>query len=105
MVKQLPEAWQKNKPAIKAIQVAFDLDEEIGQAIKLAAVKSGLSPSAQIRKILGLSYSIPKRPRLTTSLNDEDYILLGERFAIAPTDKIAIRSRIIALLAEEVSDL
>ncbi len=104
MAKQLPEAWKKNEPAIKAIQVAFDLDEEIGRAIKSAAVENGLTSSAQIRKMLGLPYSLPKRPRLTTSLNEHDYIALGERLGIDPADKIAIRNRIIELLADMVKE-
>ena len=101
----LSDDWKKNESAIKAIQVAFDLDGEIGRAIRKAAAESDLTPSAQIRKMLGLPIKMPKRPRLTTSLNEQDYTVLGQRFDIDPNNKIAIRHKIVeelASLAESV---
>ncbi len=97
-MKKIPDDWQKNRSAIKAIQVAFDLDEQISRIIKQKAVEDDLTPSAQIRKILDLSYSSPKRPRLTTSLSEDDYRILGERYGIDPSDKLAVRHKIVEVL-------
>lgn len=105
MVNKLPNDWGKNEAAAKAIQVAFDLDEEIGRAIRKEAAENDLTPSAQIRKMLGLSIKMPKRPRLTTSLTPLDYHVLGERFGIEPNDTIAIRHRIFEELARKSSFL
>jgi len=99
MADNMPENWKKNEPAMKAIQVAFDLDEVIGQAIKIEAAKNDLSPSAQIRKMLGLNYSTPKRPRLTTSLSKADYQDLAGRFGMDPDNELDIRHKIIEELA------
>jgi len=106
-VKDLPDDWKKNQSAMKAIQVAFDLDENIGRAIRKTAAENDLTPSAQIRKMLDLPIKMPKRPRLTTSLNEQDYTVLGERFDIDPNNKIAIRHKIVeelASLADGVED-
>jgi len=99
MADKLPKNWSKNEPAMKAIQVAFDLDEEIGRSIRKSAAEYNLTPSAQIRKMLKLPVKMAKRPRLTTSLNEKDYQTLGERFGIDPTETIAIRHKIMQELA------
>jgi len=101
-VNDLPDDWKKNQSAMKAIQVAFDLDENIGRAIRKTAAENDLTPSAQIRKMLKLPIKMPKRPRLTTSLNEQDYTVLGERFDIDPNNKSAIRHKIIEELASLV---
>ena len=101
MKKQLPKGWGKNDAAVKAIQVAFDLEDKISTAIKREAAENNLNPSAQIRKMLNLPHTPPKRPRLTVSLNKEDFEVLGERYDIDPSDELAIRHRI----AEEITKL
>jgi len=78
----LPEQWQKNQDAAKATQVAFDLDEKFQYSIRKAALDAGVSPSDQIRTILGLSVSKrPTRPRLTVSLNADDYVQLNVEYS------------------------
>jgi len=104
MANDLPENWKKNDSARKAIQVAFDLDKEIGRAIRTSAAAHDLTPSAQIRNMLDLPIKLPKRPRLTTSLNGQDYQTLGQRFGIDPDDTIAIRHRIVKELTEKMKD-
>ena len=89
------ERWQKEKQAIKAVQVAFDVSAEAQRAIKQAALDSNLNPPDQIRKILGLPYSKkPVRPRLTVSLKQEDFVILGEKYGIDTKDQNAIRERV-----------
>ena len=71
--RELPERWQSSQKAMKAVQVAFDMDEKIQYKIRKAALDNNLSPSEQIRDILGLTINKrPKRPRLTVSLNNQD---------------------------------
>ncbi|MDN3651950.1 hypothetical protein QWY77_04105 [Thalassotalea ponticola] len=100
---KIPEKWQSNVKALKAVQVAFDMDEKVQKEIRKAAVEAGLSPSDQIRKILGLSvHRKPKRPRLTVSLSPEDYQVLGEKYSISPEKQLDIKRRLMDELIEFV---
>ena len=94
--KPLPEKWLNNQKAAKATQVAFDIDEKFQYSIRKAALDRGVSPSDQIRTILGLSVSKrPKRPRLTVSLSGDDYILLAERYGLASDAQLEIKKRVL----------
>ncbi|GAA5169586.1 hypothetical protein [Viridibacterium curvum] len=94
-VTRKPARWQSSDEAIRAVQVAFDVEEAVLSAIRRAAFDSNLSTSDQIREILGLSVSSrPKRPRLTVSLAQGDYELLGERYGLPPDDRLAIKERV-----------
>ena len=92
----LPEKWQGATKAIKATQVAFDMDEKIQYQIRRQALESGVSPSDQIRQILGLPCTRrPKRPRLTVSLNQQDYELLAEKYSLDPTQQLEIKKIVV----------
>ncbi|QYJ83036.1 MULTISPECIES: hypothetical protein [Shewanella] len=94
--KLLPEQWQQNQKAAKATQVAFDLDEKFQYSIRKAALDAGVSPSDQIRSILGLATTKrPKRPRLTVSLSPEDYQLLAEKYGLAADEQLEIKRRVL----------
>ena len=68
--KKLPEKWQRSEKVVKAVQVAFDMDSKLQYSIRRSALVKGISPSEQIRHLLGLTANKkPKRPRLTVSLN------------------------------------
>lgn len=96
-VKRPPERWQRSEEAIRAVQVAFDVEEGVINAVRKAAFESGLSTSDQVRVVLGLAViRQPKRPRLTVSLSPDDYVELGARYGLAPEDKLAIKERVIA---------
>lgn len=95
------ERWASSQKALKAVQVAFDTSEDVATRIRLEAVRVGLSPSDLIRRIVGLPVRTrPVRPRLTVSLSDEDFMILAERYALDPTDRLAIKRRVM----EEISD-
>jgi len=84
--------WEKQARAAKATQVAFDVSESVNEYIQKRSVDFKLKPSDFIRKTLGLDYKQKKiRPRLTITLNEEDYARLSELFAIAADDHIAIK--------------
>lgn len=84
--------WTSSDDAIRAVQVAFDVEMKVIEAVRYAAWENQLSPSDQIRKILDLPcLGKPVRPRLTVSLNDADYALLAERFGITLEDKRAVK--------------
>ena len=92
----LPEQWLKNQQAAKATQVAFDLDEKFQYSIRKAALDAGVSPSDQIRTILGLSVSKrPTRPRLTVSLNADDYVQLAEKYGLSADSQLEIKRRVL----------
>ncbi len=97
--------WQEGKRAVKAVQIAFDVGDEVNRRIRLEAVERGLNPPDRVREILGLPVSRkPQRPRLSISLSDEDFRLLAEMFTVPVDDRLKIRQlaaeRLIAHLGE-----
>lgn len=105
MVRQIPEKWQSSVKAAKATQVAFDMDEKIQMSIRRQALENGLSPSDQIRTILGLTTSKrPKRPRLTVSLSSDDYLLLAEKYNLLPEQQLEIKKKLMEELITYVID-
>ena len=92
--------WQKEQTAIKAIQVAFDISADAQKVIKQEALANNLNPPDQIRKILGLSYNKkPVRPRLTVTLKDADFEVLGQRF----TEQAGATGRVLADAATTIA--
>ncbi|QOL26924.1 hypothetical protein LP316_06425 [Thalassotalea sp. LPB0316] len=103
--RKVPEKWQSSLKAAKATQVAFDMDEKIQLAIRQEALTQGLSPSDQIRHILGLPINRrPKRPRLTVSLSADDYQVLGEKYDISPSEQLEIKKKLMEELIKHVID-
>jgi len=104
MTKKMPDKWQSSIKAIKAVQVAFDMDEKIQLSIRKQALDAGLSPSDQIRDILGLSINKrPKRPRLTVSLAPEDYQVLAEKYDLKAEQQLEIKRKLMDELIEHVN--
>jgi len=100
-VKQKPARWQSSDAAIKAVQVAFDVEEKVLETVRRTAFEENRSTSDQIRYLLGLTTaSRPKRPRLTVSLTATDYALLGERYGLAADDRLGIKERVTRELIE-----
>jgi len=95
MARKIPEKWQSSLKAIKAVQVAFDMDEKIQLSIRKQALDAGLSPSDQIRDILGLPINKkPKRPRLTVSLAPSDYEILAEKYQLKADNQLEIKRKL-----------
>ena len=93
---KLPEKWQQSAEVVKAVQIAFDMDTQLQYSIRRSALDKGISPSEQIRDLLDLpTHKKPKRPRLTVSLNNEDYQRLGERYKIPPEQQLEIKKLVI----------
>ena len=87
-----PARWQGNEQALKAVQVAFDVEEAVMEAIRVAAFYGDVSASTQIRMVLGLSVPArPKRPRLTVTLSADDYAQLAERYGLQADDRLGIK--------------
>ena len=104
MTKKIPDKWQSSLKAIKAVQVAFDMDEKIQLAIRKEALDAGLSPSDQIRDILGLAINKrPKRPRLTVSLAHDDYLVLAKKYALKAEQQLEIKKKLMDELIEHVN--
>lgn len=100
----MPEKWESSLKAIKAVQVAFDMDEKIQLSIRKEALEAGLSPSDQIRDILGLTVNKrPKRPRLTVSLAPEDYQVLAEKYNLKAEQQLEIKRKLMDELIEHVN--
>jgi hypothetical protein len=94
-VSDKPPRWRGTDEAIRAVQVAFDVEAAVLDAVRRAACESGLSTADQIRTVLGLEVlRRPKRPRLTVSLTPADYGILAERYGLAADDRLAIKERV-----------
>lgn len=94
-VARKPARWKGSDEAIKAVQVAFDVEEAVMEAVRTAAFHNNLSPSDQIRQLLSLPTSErPKRPRLTVTLSGEDYALLAQRYGLAAEDRLSIKQQV-----------
>jgi len=92
--KKRPNSWTKSDNSIRAVQVIFELEQAQSRTLRIQAIEQDLSPSDYIRDIVGLPRKKPIRPRLSISLSSEDYILLAERYNLAPEQKTEIRERI-----------
>ncbi|MEJ7806169.1 MAG: hypothetical protein WKG03_09660 [Telluria sp.] len=91
MIRSSPR-WTSSDAALRSVQVAFDVEKKVIDAVRYAAFENQLSPSDQIRTILGLPCtSKPVRPRLTVTLSDADYAILAERFGVTVDDKRKIK--------------
>lgn len=98
--------WEKERQAVKATQIAFDIGVETQTTIKKLALDNSLTPSDQIRKILGLHVkSKPVRPRLTISLTDDDFHVLAEKYGVGAENKIKIKEIAATALIEFARDL
>jgi hypothetical protein len=92
-----PPRWQSSDQAIRAVQMAFDVELEVLNAVRTAAFNNDLSTSDQIRLLLGLPVTRkPKRPRLTVSLSPDDYAVLGARYGVPPENHLAIKEKVLA---------
>lgn len=99
MKTERPPRWQGSDDAIRAVQVAFDVEADVMEAVRRAAFEHNRSSSDQIRAILGLSVATrPKRPRLTVSLTPDDYAALAQRYDVEADDRLAIKERVTAEL-------
>ncbi len=93
--------WENEKKAVRAVQMAFDVGDEVNRKIRIEALEQGINPPDRIRQILGLSVnSRPVRPRLSISLSEEDFVKLAELFGVAVEDRLRIRQ----LAAEKLVD-
>ncbi len=101
----MPDKWASSLKAVKAVQVAFDIDEKIQFEIRKQALEAGLSPSDQIRSILGLPTNRrPKRPRLTVSLSPQDYELLAEKYHLKADQQLEIKRKLMDDLIQHVNN-
>jgi hypothetical protein len=90
-----PARWTGSDDALKAVQVAFDVEEAVLDAVRTAAFENNVSTSDQIRRLLDLPTSTrPKRPRLTVSLTAADYEVLAARYGVPLDDRLAIKERV-----------
>lgn len=90
----LPKRFRSSDKQIKKMQLAFEFGADIEKELKLEALDNGLSPTAQLRKILCLPGAIPVKPRLSVTLSDEDLTILAKRYHIDPNDRAFMRLNI-----------
>lgn len=95
-IKTKPQRWSDSDKAIRATQVAFDVENEIIDAVKQEACQKGMAPSDMIRQIVGLEVTVkPVRPRLTMSLKEDDYHELANKYGLQTSERLAIKSRMV----------
>jgi hypothetical protein len=49
---KLPDRWQKEQRTVKAVQIAFDVGEEVQYLIRREALDLAINPPDRIRQIL-----------------------------------------------------
>ncbi len=98
---KLPSAWKKSDKSIRAVQVVFELEQAVSKDLRIKAIEKDMSPSDYIRALIGLPSKKPVRPRLSVSLNEQDYQILAERYKLSPEQKSEIRARIKQELVEQ----
>jgi len=86
------DKWESEKRAVKAVQIAFDVGDDVNRKIRFEAVERGINPPDRVRQILGLPVNPkPVRPRLSISLSGDDFRILAAEFNVAVEDKLRIR--------------
>lgn len=83
------QKWEKQKAALKKVQISFELAQSVDQQIRIEAAKSGESPSNVIRRVLGLEVSPPVRPRLGVSLSQAEIENIAAHYNADPKDRKA----------------
>jgi hypothetical protein len=99
-----PSGRERQRQAVRATQVAFEMETRLAARIRVMAAEAGLTPSDQIRKMLGLPFSKPVRPRLTISLAEDDYAALAARYGTEAEDRLGVKKRLIEELAGLVQE-
>ena len=95
--------WEKEQKVVRAVQLAFDVCDEVNHQIRLEALEEGFNPPDRVRQSLGLPVnSKPVRPRLSISLSEVDFELLAEKFSVSPTDRLRIRQLAAEKLIEHI---
>ena len=93
-MKKTAKSWSTSDKNIKAVQVVFELEQAQSKTLRITAIENDLSPSDLIREIIQLPRKKPVRPRLSISLSQADYEMLGKRYELEPNNTIEIRNRI-----------
>lgn len=87
--------WSKEERAVQAVQLAFDLSNDIQRTFRVAAAMQDMGTSDMVRKVLHLPYRKKRvRPRLTLTLKESDFEVLAERYGLDPSDRLAIRQKV-----------
>ena len=90
-----PPRWTRSDEALRAVQVAFDVEAAVMEAVRAAAFLNDVSTSDQIRLLLGLpTVHKAKRPRLTVTLSAQDYDVLGGRYKMPAEDRLGSKERV-----------
>ncbi len=101
----LPESWEQEARAVRAVQIAFDLDEDIQKAIRREALEMDMNPSDRIRQLLGLpTRERPRRLRLSISLSEEEIRQLAEQYDLDINDRVSIKHKAAELLALHIKE-
>jgi hypothetical protein len=95
--------WEKQRAALRKIQMAFDLSGAVQKSIKREALEADLSPSDMVRRILGLEVASRKiRERISFSLTDEEMAVLAQRFGLDLEKRADLRKQIAEALVDYV---
>ncbi|MRI32912.1 hypothetical protein EOPP23_07930 [Endozoicomonas sp. OPT23] len=99
--KKLPSSWSDEAKAVKAVQMAFDLEADLQKEIRREALEMDLTPSDRVRQLLGLPIrERPRRLRLSVSLTDEEIKVLAQHYGIDENDRVAIKRKAAEYLAD-----
>ncbi len=88
------DKWEKEKHALKKVQIHFAFQQEIIASIRHDAADDNINPSDIVRKIVGLPYTKIQRARIGLSFNEHDLNYLSNRYSLEEVDEKEIKRRV-----------
>lgn len=97
-----PESYMKqevktvsNRPVTNFDSDAIECDLRVANKIIDEAIRNEMRLTDIVRRIIELPVAYPESVQIPILLTDEDYALLAIRYGLAPSDRNAIKARII----------
>ena len=88
------DRWEKEKHALRKVQIHFAFQQEIISSIRHDAADNNINPSDIVRKIVGLPYKKIQRARIGLSFNDADLDYLAKRYGVDDKDEKEVKRRV-----------
>lgn len=89
------DLWEKERLALKKIQMHFTFTAHASKLLKIDAVNEHMSTTNYLRKQIGLSFVQDQRDRIGVSLSADDFETLAKRYEVEPNDREAIKRSVI----------
>lgn len=99
------DRWEKEKRALKKVQIHFAFQLEVIASIRHDAADSNINPSDIVRKIVGLPYKKIQRARIGLSFDNADLKYLAKRYGLEDTDEKEVKRKVMEEVNSHYRDL